>query len=324
MIDLSNKTVVLVMPCFFGYQNDIIKNLESRGASVIWMRDRPFDRPIGLLFYRLFPSLMLFLTSYVFKRQLKHLQLEKVDIILAVDPVTLATSSISMLKQKFSSARCILYLWDSIDNRKSLKELLPYFDKKLSFDPRCSEKYDMLYRPLFYRHNYAKEEFVYDASFVGTVHSDRYLFLSKIKRQLSGKYKLYFYFFIHAYWLYLLYKITHSGFKSASWKDFSSVPLSKEKLADVFASSKIVVDIEHPHQQGLTMRTLETLGARKKLITTNKNVVDHDFYNSENICIVDRDNPLIPDEFMTSTYTELPEKIYYKYSLSGWLDEILL
>ena len=71
------------------------------------------------------------------------------------------------------------------------------------------------------------------------------------------------------------------------------------------------------------MRSIEALGAGKKLVTTNKSIVDEDFYNSQNIHILDREGLLeIPVGFFDVPFQAVPEDIYYKYSISGWIDEI--
>jgi hypothetical protein len=71
------------------------------------------------------------------------------------------------------------------------------------------------------------------------------------------------------------------------------------------------------------MRTFEALGARTKLITTNHSVKNYDFYNPVNICIIDRGTSEIPQHFINSDYDELKENVYTRYSVSGWLDEVL-
>jgi hypothetical protein len=56
----------------------------------------------------------------------------------------------------------------------------------------------------------------------------------------------------------LFNKVSCSGYK-------------KEEIADLFKSSKVVLDITHPNQKGLTSRTFEALSSGSKLITNNEN-----------------------------------------------------
>ena len=72
-------------------------------------------------------------------------------------------------------------------------------------------------------------------------------------------------------------------------------------------------------QSGLTSRTLESLGSKRKLITTNGNIVDYDFYNKQNIYILDRDSPMLNTEFFSTDLYQLDYAVYSKYSLESWL-----
>ena len=89
-----------------------------------------------------------------------------------------------------------------------------------------------------------------------------------------------------------------------------------------YINEKCVIDIESPTQNGLTMRTIEMIGLKKKLITTNKDIVNYDFYNPNNILVCDRDNFKIDKSFIETPYEELAKEIYEKYSLKGWLLQI--
>jgi hypothetical protein len=76
-------------------------------------------------------------------------------------------------------------------------------------------------------------------------------------------------------------------------------------------------------QSGFTMRTIETLGAGKKLLTTNSEVADADFFKRGNISIIDRHRPIVTSTFLESAYEPPGAGILRRYSLSGWLDEVL-
>ncbi|MFH4210110.1 lipopolysaccharide biosynthesis protein, partial [Acinetobacter baumannii] len=62
-----------------------------------------------------------------------------------------------------------------------------------------------------------------------------------------------------------------------------------DEIIKLYAKSNVILDISHPGQSGLTMRTFEAIGAGKKLITTNLNIKEYPFYNSDNIFIISRD-----------------------------------
>lgn len=99
--------------------------------------------------------------------------------------------------------------------------------------------------------------------------------------------------------------------------------IPREKALGKMKDSTIMIDIQRPEQVGLTFRVFESLGYRKKLITTNKDVVNYDFYNPNNILVLDPENIKIPESFLESEYQEVPEEIFNKYQIKNWVKKIL-
>ena len=64
----------------------------------------------------------------------------------------------------------------------------------------------------------------------------------------------------------------------------------RKQVTDYIGNSRVVLDLPHPMQTGLTMRTIEAIGSKKKLITTNVDIVNYDFYNPKNILLIEREN----------------------------------
>ena len=92
--------------------------------------------------------------------------------------------------------------------------------------------------------------------------------------------------------------------------------LSKKKMFYILNHSKAILDIPVKGQDGLTMRTFEVIGQRKKLITTNTSIVKYDFYNSNNILLLKEDNITDIKHFLTGGTKNIDEEIFNKYSLS--------
>ena len=99
--------------------------------------------------------------------------------------------------------------------------------------------------------------------------------------------------------------------------------MPSDQLTATLKQSKAVVDIQHPKQTGLTMRTIEMLGANKKIITTNSDIKHYDFYHPNNICIVKRNNVVVPTEFMTTPFVLVDERIKERYSINYFVLDIL-
>ena len=90
------------------------------------------------------------------------------------------------------------------------------------------------------------------------------------------------------------------------------------------AESICFLDFPKDGQTGLTMRTIESMGVHTKLITTNKEILNYDFYNPNNIYILDLDDMRLPDNsFFNTKYEEINENIFNKYNIETWMDELL-
>jgi hypothetical protein len=164
----------------------------------------------------------------------------------------------------------------------------------------------------------------YYLCFTGTLRSDRYAIAKDIKNWCDRhQLKSFLYFFTQGHFFYHYNSIREKS-ATAPLQEVSFSKLSTGEVTNILASSKVVLDIQHPKQAGLTMRTLETIGAGKKLITTNHLIKEYDFYNSENICVVDRQNPTqnLNLGFFQDAFKPIPESIIENYSIEAWLKHI--
>ena len=62
--------------------------------------------------------------------------------------------------------------------------------------------------------------------------------------------------------------------------------------------------------------------AKKKIITNNPTVKDYDFYNAENILIIDEDLSNFSTAFFETPYQDLPPDVYRKYTLENWVETV--
>jgi predicted alternative tryptophan synthase beta-subunit len=65
------------------------------------------------------------------------------------------------------------------------------------------------------------------------------------------------------------------------------------------------------------------MGLHKKLITTNSDIKNYDFYDENNILIIDTKKPVIPIEFIKKPYIQIPEEIISQYKVSDWANYFL-
>jgi len=134
--------------------------------------------------------------------------------LLVIDPDCLYKQNVLIIKKLTNASKSIIYMWDSIENRRRAKNILDMFDVRLSFDPVDSMKYNMIFRPLFYTSNVKNKETVYDISFVGTGHSDRVGIIEKINKQCNEKKLIcFFYLYLQSPIVFYFYKIVKKCYR---------------------------------------------------------------------------------------------------------------
>ncbi len=324
--NLANKRLLFLAPNFFGYEDEIKQELEKHGALVDVLIDRPFRSSVMKGLTTISPQVVTRLVNARYQKKLEDYGRSHYDFIFVINGQTLSPQVLSQWRHAFPRAQFVLYIWDSIKNRPHLQKNLAFFDYCFTFDKKDANYFKLRFHPLFFSkgfENSAPQVIQYDLSFIGTAHTNRYLAVSTLAQSLPSHVRFYHYLYLQARWVYYYYKVRNPTFKASTIKEFYFSPLAKELVHQVFLESRAILDIEHPSQTGLTMRTLESLGARKKLITTNKNIVEYDFFDPHNILILDSENPIIPSEFFNDPYKKVSSEVYQKYSINNWLSRIM-
>ncbi|MDR1724925.1 MAG: hypothetical protein LBR28_00835 [Bacteroidales bacterium] len=319
-------------PAFFGYEKHIKKRIEEMGAKVDFFDERPSNNVWAKIFLRFGKSLMIGKIDRYYRKIDNSIKNLSYDFVFVINIEAMPDWFIGKLKQKNEKAIFILYMWDSIFWKKNILTYADFFHRVYSFDRKdCKAHSDkLIFRPLFYLNDYAEiarnteQNYKYDLSFTGSAHTDRYTVLKKIETAAKNHNWTFFnYMFLQRKSVFYLYFLTNRNFRHSKANEFRYRPLSKNEVLEVMSSSKVVVDIQGVNQLGLTMRTIEVLGAKRKLITTNAEIAKYDFYSPDNILIINRENPQIPKDFILSPYKEtLSQDIYHNYSLDGWIEDI--
>lgn len=327
-MDLKGKKILFISTRTFGIPETILEKLREFGADVDFYDERPANTFFVKALIRINRN---FVGCYINKYHqcmLDEIKDRHYDYIFFIKGEAMSEVNLKILFAKHPAAKTIIYHWDSIANNRNAKTLLPYFQKKYTFDRSDSCELGMNFLPLFYFSEYkevakAKIPQIYDMMFVGTTHSDRYRFIKSLAKQIE-KYggKSFIYFFFQGKIMFYKHKFTHSEMKKLDSSEIHFLPLNKLELIELYKQSKIIVDAQHPKQTGLTLRCLEALGSKRKLITCNKDIKNYDFYNPDNILVVDRDTPLIPKNFIDKPFVEVNEDIYEKYSLDSWVQAV--
>ena len=329
MTQPNKKKLLFLCSPFFGYYKHIKVELEQMGFDVDYFNDRPSEGQIQKGLIRLFPFLTYSSTVSYFNSIGKKIHDQNYDVILIINNKILTEDFLAKLHHDHPRAYFIFYTWDSVHLYPSTVNLLSYFDIAYSFDQNDCELINGLHHlALFYTHkhqivgesldNSATTTYKYDLSSVGTAHPNRYAVLIKLIPYLKKRgFKIFSYLYVQPI-RFVFYKLFVREFRMAKPSEFQFHELSENQMIELFKQSKAVLDIPHFGQSGLTMRTIEALGCKRKLITYNKNIKKYDFYNENNILILDQNSWAMIDDFMKVDYVQIDKAIYQKYNITNW------
>jgi len=206
-----------------------------------------------------------------------------------------------------------IWLWDTLAGR-------PFFLKKIdvvkrlnipvcTFDPKDAKDYQIKYVPQVYNIKYPKSLVesnavidVCDCYYIGHIATEyRKKLLEKVERI----------------------------FEEQGISFFKYIPdgenrkfLSYSQNLDNLTKCKAILELNVEGQVGPTLRTMEALCYKKKLITDNIHIRDYDFYRKENIFFIGEDDPSRLKSFLTSAYIDVPNEIIMNYDVNTWIKKV--
>lgn len=330
MVTINNKkkpTALVISPTFFDYYKNILREFEALGFHAIWMNTWLYENPVYKILLRIAPNLISRFSTHKYIRNAKALQLKNVSEILVIKGEGLSINFIRYLREAFPQANLSLYLWDGVENTRGATQIAPEFDTVSTFDPLDAQFFSWRYRPLFAR-VFEKTETtlsgpaLYEWAFIGSLHSDRFSVLKRLTLS-SGFQKFYAFGFIPGKFMWLLRHLTNPKIWHHGAIKVSTTPILSDEVNRITQAAKAVVDIEHPKQRGLTMRSIETLLLGRKLVTTNTEIKNSDLFHETRVFVMDRKKPHISQDFLESPFLDIPQKIREKYYLRSWLEDII-
>lgn len=268
------RKIVIIGPKFFGYSEAVVETLkEEHSIEAKFIDERGGTNFFTKALYRsvFLREIFKFLISKRRKKIYSDIANFGPTDIVFISPEYMCLKDFDYLSKL--NARVSLYMWDSFANKPAALPYLECFDNCMSFDWDDAKKYDLEILNLFaekmffgpQRSFYGRK---YDVCFVGTLHSNRIKYLADLQN-ISKRLGLTV--FLHGFYGNFFYYLKARLFelrnhiKVGTWNS-----LSKAETAELFKDTRVVVDITHPNQRGLTSRTFEALSAETRLLTNNK------------------------------------------------------
>jgi hypothetical protein len=221
--------------------------------------------------------------------------------------------NIKYITKKFPNTKVVTWYWNIVKDDKLVALNKGFASKVCTFDPADSKKYEIELHNQFYwlkpEVDNKKLDFNFDVVFVGRI-KGRLKTLERIYEVLSESgLRVYF------------YVVKDHSEDSSVVLDLKSEFMPYFQVCKLIEQSKSILDLLQPGQEGMTLRSLESIFWGKKLITDNSLVKKEAFFISENTLFVDKliSDPQLLLNFANSRPIKVPNITLSKYTLDTWL-----
>ncbi len=301
----DKKTIVIIAPKFFSIEEHIINEFRTLGYQVYFFNERlngtNFDKVMIRKLPKLYSSKINKYYDYVF-HEIEEIQ---PNYIMVIKCETIPIQFLRNLSSIISKDKILHYMYDPMENYPKILQKSYYFGKCATFDIEDAKKYGWKHIPLFYSPYIENIQVfpskpTYNYSFIGTLHTDRYEVIKKVIDSTTKEMRkqIYIYFYIPSKVKFLYERYIKGLYKGISLNEIYTKPLSHNQAVEIMLNSKAILDIHHDSQSGLTNRTMESVGLRRKLITTNPYVIGYSFYDKESVTIIDKESPIIDSNWL--------------------------
>ncbi len=99
--------------------------------------------------------------------------------------------------------------------------------------------------------------------------------------------------------------------------------LDYEDVQAMQANARAIMELMPAPDADITMRTLDSLILKRKLITDAKEIKERDYYNPNNVFVIGDDPADALEEFLNKQYVPISEDIVKRYTLDEWVKRIV-
>jgi hypothetical protein len=282
---------------------DYYRSLDSRVTVLpIFKSDHFLLRVLRSFFLRFNFKIDIFLGSW-------HKNINQYDCVIL--PASLYSKIIANSIDAINQEKLVHWYWNPVSKSISPQLIVNNRSLVLSFDDADCEKYGLTYQETYYFSQVSLPVLPveYDLLFVGA-DKQRATFLNGLGRKLT---KLGITYNFHVVWD-----------DTSTNKDLGYMGrITYSDMLPMISKCKALLDIPQAGQNGLTQRPLESIFLQRKLITTDATVKLRDFYNENNVFILDLDDLGALPNFLSTSFSPVDPEIVKKYSFCSWVGSVL-
>lgn len=293
------RNIVVVKTCV----EEIEEKMEEKGIRVVAAYSS--KNLLARLILKLKDRTFLFNYIYPYNRNL--INIRENTIIIFDASITL--DFLKWIRKLHPEKRIIFWYWNKVETSGIDPVMLKrYKIESWSYASADCEKYNLNYNTTFYFNNWPnryKHETI-DVLFVG-LDKGRWDAISNIEREWKKEgIKTHF------------YVVKDSWRQLKKHRDLKK-PVSYQQIVEMIRDSKAILDYYTDEYAGFSLRILEALFFKKKLITNNKNIKKWKFYCQENIFILFEENRTVR-EFLDLPYKDFSKSDIDYYDFESWID----
>lgn len=236
--------------------------------------------------------------------------------LLIVFDTKVSPNYLLWLCKRYPDKRIVLWYWNPV-SKPNILRLIPRAVEIWSYSRKDCRRYGLLYNTPFYFDSAAKmaEEAYYRESInIKRNTAPQVLFAGREKGRIK---KI----------LELGRLMEQNGavcdfhfMQNGSWGKKRNLEkhVPYRKILSYVQKSDVLLDYYTDESAGLSLRAMESLFWRKKLVTNNSTIKEYDFYNAHNVYLLGNENRTLK-EFFEEPLQEIPSTIRDQYLLSNWL-----
>jgi len=235
---------------------------------------------------------------------------DRVKYILVRDPL-ISRDYLVWLHENMPEAKIFFLYGNMVGKAKHLEPGdIPSFVKKWTYDDYDARTYNLPIYPYVIEPGKVikNQRPEYDVFFVGR-DKNRGEWLLDLEQQLQS------------YGLKTKFIITKDG-RFSKKKKYYQPMIPYTKVLEYDARSRAILNVVMEKQEGITLRDIEAITLNIKLITTNKHIVDKDFYNPNNVFVIGERNINEIADFVQSDPEPIPDALIKAHSFEHYLDVI--
>lgn len=323
---MKSKKIIFAAPRHFRL-NELIKiELETCGSEVVDLsffdnkfKYKNFVERLKSFFIKNFGGNKYYKTYLIYKRNESQITeklatVHEADYALIIRPDVFP---IDILKEITAKAKKSAgYQWDGLNRFPNVYKTIPIFDLFYVFDKNDLIEPSTKLATNFYPETFTPTQVIppSDLYYAGSYNKSRIKDLEDIidkayELGLNVDYSLY------------SRKKSH---QSNSHLTITDIATDYFTNLEHVVSTKVLIDVVNPTHDGLSFRTFEAIGFKKKLITTNKSIVSYDFYHPNNIFIWTNESTAKDlKDFIELPFIAIDESIRKKYGFKSWIKYML-